>query len=135
MCLDNLRFDIIPFTFKSSIQIVWFSRISLVVTLCKKSFLWLATCSWSNCSFNFCFSAFLDNGSPFFFDLIFLEKERWILANFNCDLTKCLGLAISSPSLVTANDLIPTSIPIAVSFLISGLLGNSLPSSTNIVTY
>ena len=46
MCCDSLWLRSIFFTFRSSMQIVWFSRINKVDCFCKKSFLWLVIFSW-----------------------------------------------------------------------------------------
>lgn len=41
----SLWFRIIPFTCRSSMQMVWFSRTSIVDCFCRKSFLWFVTFS------------------------------------------------------------------------------------------
>ena len=45
MDFASLWFRIIPFTCRSSMQMVWFSRTSIVDCFCRKSFLWFVTFS------------------------------------------------------------------------------------------
>ena len=45
ICCASLWLRNIFLTFKSSMQIVWFSRTNIVDCFCKKSFLWLLICS------------------------------------------------------------------------------------------
>lgn len=82
-------FFTIPATFKSSKQIVWFSRINLIDVLCKKSLRLFTTFSCSKASL--CLVRL-----PFF-----LEYFRCTYLSLDCALRKCLGLSISTPSEVT----------------------------------
>ena len=84
----SLWFESIPFMFKSSIQIVWLSLISLLEVLWRKSLRWLATfsCNFANLFFVrfgfWCLSTCqFDSGSgdPLFFQIVtqgFLSNVR-----------------------------------------------------------
>src|SRR5690554_233099 len=101
----KLWFLIMFFTANVSKQIVWFSRISLVEVLCKKSCLWFAIFS---CNIATRLFAFFLLELPF----CFFEALRCNTFNLCIELRKNFGLSITSPSLVTAKSLIPKSTPI-----------------------
>ena len=60
MCCASLWLRIMFFTFKSSMQMVWFSRISFVDSFCKKSFLWLVIFSWTKATLTRCLLRFFE---------------------------------------------------------------------------
>ena len=98
----SLWFANIPLMFKSSMQIVWLSLISLLEVLCRKSLRWFATFS---CNFaNLFFVRF-----P-----LCLENLRCKYFNFDNDSRRNFGLSKHSPSEVTKKVLIPKSIPTEV---------------------
>ena len=90
----KLWFFSIFFTAKVSSAIVWFSRISLVETLCKKSLRLFTTSSCSLASF------FLVR-LPLYFEYL-----RCIYFNLLCALRRYLGFSNTSPSDVIAKSLI-----------------------------
>lgn len=132
MCLDSFLFRISPFTFKSSKHITWFSLISFVESLCKKSFLLSAILACSLATFFEAFKKLLDLGvlSPLNRLCCFLDSLFWSLAS----LRECFAIAFNGlyliPSLVIAKSVKPTSIP---TDLVNIGLG-SIASSTKIET-
>ena len=86
-------------------QIISFSFINLVDSFCRKSFLWLAICSWSLATFNL---------ALFLFKLliVFLDNSLCNLASLFNDFLRYLGFSINSPQLEIQNSLIPKSKPI-----------------------
>ncbi len=110
----SLWFCIIPFTFNVSRHTVWFSRISLNETLCKKSVLWFVTFSYCNAKI---FFAFMRLFEPLTLRLTF----RCALLNLLRDFFKCFGFWISSPVERTANVLMPKSTP--MDFFFEGFFG------------
>src|SRR5690606_30203555 len=123
----KLWFLTIFFTANVSKQIVWFSRISLVEILCKKSCLWFVIFSYNTATRLFAFFLLL---LPF----CFLEALRCNTFNLSIELRKNFGFSITSPSLVTAKSLIPKSIPIVLSSVTLGFEGFSSPVSHSIET-
>ena len=106
----------IPFTFKSSMIIVWFSRTIFDVTWCRKLLRWLETFSYCLARIFLARSLRLE---PFF---VF---ENLLCNTFSLasDFSRYLGLAYTSPFEQTAKSFIPTSIPIDVSYLTAGFPG------------
>src|SRR5699024_9268718 len=102
----SLWFLIILETAKSSIaKLSWFLTSSLEV-LCRKSFLWLATFSWSIAKLRFVLL-------PLYFEYL-----PCTYFNLLCALPRNLGLSKHSPLEETKNVLIPRSIPTVVLSLI-----------------
>ena len=101
----KLCFLTIFFTAKVSSAIVWFSLMSLLETLCKKSLRLFTTSSCSLASF------FLVR-LPLCFECL-----RCTYFNLLCALRRYLGFSNTSPSEVIAKSLIPKSIPIVVCYL------------------
>ncbi len=118
----KLWFLTILLTDKVSSAIVWFSRINLVETLCKKSLRLFVTFSCSKA--RRCFVLL-----PLFFEYL-----RCTYFNLDCAFRKFLGFLKISPSEVIAKSLIPKSIPIVVFSLIGTLIGISVLVSTNMET-
>src|SRR5690606_22854798 len=112
----------IPEIFKSSKAIDWFSRINSVLTLCKKSFLWLATFSCSK--------------ATLYLRLVplCLEYWRWLYFSLSCDLRKYLGLSYSLPFEATKYVLIPKSTPTVVFSLTGFSCFSTSPVSQRIDT-
>ena len=91
---------------KSSMQMMSFSQISCVDSLCAASCRWLAICS---CSLATLIRAFSLRLLPF----DFRESCRWRRASFFSDFARYLWFGYETPSEVTAKALMPTSIPTA----------------------
>src|SRR5680860_114135 len=118
----KLWFLTILLTDNVSSAIVWFSRINLIETLCRKSLRLFTTFSCSKA--RRCLVRL-----P-----LFLEYLRCTYFNLLCALRKYLGFSKTSPSEVIAKSLIPKSIPIVVFSLIGTLIGISVFVSTNMET-
>jgi hypothetical protein len=97
----------------------WLSLISILETLCRKSFLWLLTLSCRVVNFNFVLL-------PLYF-----EYFRCMYFNLLCALRRNLGLSNSLPSEQTMYVLIPKSIPtVAFSLIVGFSLIGSLVSQS-----
>src|SRR5690606_9954944 len=118
----KLWFLTIFFTANVSKQIVWFSRINLVETLCKKSLRLFTTYSCSLASF--CLVRL-----PLYFEYL-----RCTYLNLLCALRRYLGFSKTSPSDVIAKSLIPKSIPTEFSSVTLGFEGTASPVSQSIET-
>lgn len=92
ICCASLWFLIIFLTFSFSIQMVWFSRISIVDCFCKKSFLWFVIFSWIRATFLHCLSRLFE---PF----CFRDNLRCSRMSLCIDLSKYLGLLNTLPLL------------------------------------
>ena len=88
----SLWLRIIPFTFKSSMQMVWFSRTSMVDVFCKKSFRWLVTFSWTFATRTRCLLRFFE-------PVCFLESLRCSLTSFFAVFSRYLGFDTVVPLL------------------------------------
>ena len=88
----SLWFFSIPCTFRCSTAIVWFSRTSRAVTLCRKSLRMFAIRSWTRETRIRCLSRFFDFGS--------LRESRFCsLASFRESLWRICGFATAWPLL------------------------------------
>lgn len=104
MARERRRFFIIPAVFKSSKITVWFSRINLVDSLCKKSVRVSFTLAWTLATLKRAFSRRL---LPF----CLRARLRWhFLSRFSFAF-KGLGDLIFSPVLKVAKSMMPRSIP------------------------
>src|SRR5690606_28277381 len=119
---DKLWFLTMFFTDNVSKQIVWFSRISLVEILCKKSLRLFTTFSCSKA--RRCFVLL-----PLCFEYL-----RCTYFNLLCALRRYLGFSNTSPSDVIAKSLIPKSIAIVVLSVIGALVSISVLVSHSIET-
>src|SRR5690554_871808 len=118
----KLWFFTMSLTAKVSSAIVWFSLMSLLESLCKKSLRLFTTFSCS--SANFCFVLL-----PLCFEYL-----RCTYFNLLCALRRYLGFSNTSPSDVIAKSLIPKSIPIVVFSSIGALVDISSLISQSIET-
>ena len=96
---DTLEIDLaslwlrsIPFICRSSMQIVWFSRTSMVDCFCRKSFRWLVIFSWTRATCIRCLLRLLD---PF----CFRESFRCSRISFLADFSRYFGLETVLPLL------------------------------------
>ena len=116
------RFFTIPSTDKSSSATAWFSRISHVDNLWRKSLRWFEIRSCASATRIRCFSRFFD---PF----ALRERRRCSFANLSNDDLRYRGFSTFSPALVVAKCVKPRSIP-RIS-LYGFVAGRSFPVSTN----
>ena len=105
---DNLRFLTIPDTFKSSNTIVWFSRMSWVDNLCRKSVRVSATLAWSLAN------RFRENSCRLD-PLVFRDRDLDNFFSFLILSFRGLGAFIFCPLLRVAKVEIPRSIPTELS--------------------
>ena len=92
MCCASLWLRIMFFTFKSSMQIVWFSRISMVDCFCKKSFLWFVIFSWAKATLTRCLLRLFE---PFYF----LDSIRCSRVSLRIDFSRYFGFGTTFPLL------------------------------------
>ena len=81
-----------PFTFRSSIQMVWFSRTSIVDCFCRKSFRWLAIFSCTLATLSRCFPRLWES-------FCFRESLRCSLMSFRMERSRYLGFDTVFPLL------------------------------------
>ena len=105
MDLARLPFLSMFFTASVSVAIVWFSRISRVLSLCVKSLLVSAIFACMRATFSFAFDLFLE-------PRCFLARRRCNFTSFFSFFLNTLGAAIFSPVDSTAKWVSPRSIPI-----------------------
>jgi len=121
MCLDRLLFLSNPLMFKSSTITAWLSPIILLLSLCKKSFLWFTTFSCS-------FATFLWSLRYFPFPFIFLDNFLWSFLSLFSVFNRFLGFSIFSPVDKVQKWVSPTSI--ATTLSVSGSGSTSLSTRT-----
>ncbi len=107
MLLASLWFCCMFCTRRSSRQITWFSRISRVDSLCRKSSRALQIFSCSRATFNRAFSRFFPPGFR-------RERMRCQRFSFSSCFRRCRGFGIVSPVLRMANPFNPRSMPTAL---------------------
>lgn len=104
MDLDRLRFLTMFLTASVSTAITWFSLISRVESLCRKSLRQSAMVAWALATFSLALARFLD-------PLVFFASRRCNLAKRASCWRNVLGAAIFSPVESTAKCVSPKSMP------------------------
>jgi len=100
----NVGFLTMFLTARFSTQIVWFSRISVVVNLWVKSLRQSAILAWTRATLSFALRRFFE---PF----CLRANRRWYFAKRAAYFAVWRGLPDATPSEVTITSLMPTSIP------------------------
>ncbi len=118
MARARVRFLSMFRTVRSSITIVWFSRTSRVVSLCRKSLRRSAIFAYTRPTLSRAFARFAP--SP----LALRERYRCALARRSRSLRSCRGLVIFSPVESVTRLVIPASMPTAA-LIGSGMVGRS----------